>query len=122
MSTKKTQFESMSLDELWALYEDICLVLSTRIKAERQELEKRLAVLGGGRIDISEPSDARAPESSKAKRKYPQVVPKYSNPQTSETWSGRGKVPRWMADAMKAGRNMEEFRIREAGPKSAKRS
>jgi DNA-binding protein H-NS len=41
------------------------------------------------------------------------VLPKYRNPQTSETWSGRGKRPRWLMAAMKSGRKIEEFRIGE---------
>jgi DNA-binding protein H-NS len=45
------------------------------------------------------------------RRKYPRVLPKYRNPQTAETWSGRGKLPRWLVAAMKMGRKMEEFRI-----------
>ena len=45
MSAKPLELESMSLDDLWALHESISAILSARIKAEQQELEKRLAVL-----------------------------------------------------------------------------
>ena len=48
MSAKKVELESMSLDELWSLHEKISAILSARIKAERLELEKRLAVLDPG--------------------------------------------------------------------------
>jgi DNA-binding protein H-NS len=36
------------------------------------------------------------------------LFPEYRNPQTpSETWSGRGKQPRWLTAAIKTGRKIE---------------
>jgi DNA-binding protein H-NS len=112
MLSKKVEFESMSLDDLWSLHERISSILSARIKAEKQELEKRLAVLDRGMGDIAQPGKAQMIDA-KRRRKYPRVLPKYRNPQTSETWSGRGKLPRWLVAAMKSGRKIEEFRISE---------
>ena len=117
MSTKKIDLETMSVDDLWSLHEQISKILSARITSEKRELEKRLAVLNRG-VDVIGGGDA--PQSynanGKARRKYPRVFPKYRNPQTpSETWSGRGKQPRWLSAAIKAGRKIEDFRIGEAG-------
>lgn len=40
------------------------------------------------------------------------VEPKYRNPANgAETWSGRGKQPRWLAAYTAQGRALEEFRI-----------
>jgi DNA-binding protein H-NS len=124
MSMKKIDLESLSIDSLWSLHEQISRILSARITSEKRELEKRLAVLnrGGGVIE-----GADAPQSDnangKARRKYPRVFPKYRNPQTpSETWSGRGKQPRWLVAAIKTGRKIEDFRIGEGdGPKGRRR-
>ncbi len=110
----KIELESMSLDELWSLHERVSAILSTRIKAEKYELEKRLAILSRGMDGIAETTGS---SSGKPRRKYPRVLPKYRNPQTSETWSGRGKRPRWLVAAMKSGRKIEEFRISEGGSK-----
>lgn len=104
----------MSLDELWSLHEKISAILSGRIRAEKHELEKRLAVLNRGIDVIAQSGDPRS-FIGKPRRKYPRVLPKYRNPQTSETWSGRGKRPRWLVAAMKSGRKIEEFRIAEVG-------
>jgi DNA-binding protein H-NS len=114
MSAKKFELESMGLDDLWSLHEKISAILSARIRAEKHELEKRLAVLNRGMDVITQSGDPRSLEG-KLRRKYPRVLPKYRNPQTSETWSGRGKRPRWLVAAIKSGRKMEEFRIDEAG-------
>lgn len=58
-----------------------------------------------------------APRAAKATRKPSKmagskVAPKYRNPANeSETWSGRGKQPRWLAAYTAQGRALEEFRI-----------
>jgi len=37
---------------------------------------------------------------------------KYRNPEEPEqTWTGRGKRPGWLRDAINAGRDLEEFRV-----------
>ncbi len=121
MSMKKIDLGTMSVDDLWSLHEQISKILSARITSEKRELEKRLAVLNRGIegvVDASQSYNA----NGKARRKYPRVFPKYRNPQTpSETWSGRGKQPRWLAAAIKTGRKIEDFRIREAGGSKGRR-
>jgi DNA-binding protein H-NS len=41
------------------------------------------------------------------------VAPKYRHPQTGETWSGRGKAPRWLAAEEAAGATRDSFLIKE---------
>ena len=36
---------------------------------------------------------------------------KYRDPVTQKTWSGRGKRPQWIHDALAAGKSLEEFAI-----------
>ncbi|WP_321889634.1 H-NS histone family protein [Paraburkholderia bannensis] len=38
------------------------------------------------------------------------VTPKYQDPKTGATWTGRGRAPRWIADA----KNRDRFLIRKA--------
>jgi len=127
---KKIDLEAMSFDDLWSLHEEISQILSVRITSEKRELERRLAVLNRGRDVIEGKEDKDPAQSAKdpaqsangrARRKYPRVLPKYRNPQTSETWSGRGKQPRWLVAAIKTGRKMEDFEIGAAGELKARR-
>lgn len=116
MSGKTFNLETMSLqamdlEDLWALHETIRGILSTRIRAEKRELEKRLAILSRS-LDRTAPAINQS-AGVRTRRSYPAVLPKYRNPQTSETWSGRGKRPRWLIAAMKSGHKIEEFRINE---------
>ena len=52
-------------------------------------------------------------KAAKAAGKLGKVAPKYRNPDNaSETWSGRGKQPRWLAAEVAKGRKTEDFLIR----------
>ncbi|NBS81547.1 MAG: H-NS histone family protein [Betaproteobacteria bacterium] len=37
------------------------------------------------------------------------VAPKYRDPETGQTWTGRGKPPVWLSARLAQGRNKEEF-------------
>ena len=51
---------------------------------------------------------------AKPTRKLGKVAPKYRNPaNTKETWSGRGKQPRWLAALTAKGKKVEEFLIKK---------
>jgi DNA-binding protein H-NS len=98
----RNDFKSMSIDELWALHEEIASRLAAALTAEKNVLENRLRRLKRG-IETQE------------RRPYPAVVPKYRNPERpSETWAGRGKTPRWLAEQLQSGRRIDDFRIRHA--------
>jgi DNA-binding protein H-NS len=111
----KLDLEAMSLDELWELHECISATLSARMLAEKEELEHRLAQLHRGNklptLGVVE-TGMKSTTPDRQRRKYPRVFPKYQNPHDpSETWSGRGKQPRWLVAALKAGGEVEDFRI-----------
>jgi DNA-binding protein H-NS len=100
-------FEAMPLDDLWSLHEDITSMLVSKLEAQTLELESRLAKLARNFRDSVDNSPQRRP--------YPKVQPKFQNPQQpSETWSGRGKRPRWVSRLLEAGGNLDDFRIPEA--------
>jgi DNA-binding protein H-NS len=98
---KNKSLEGMSVDELWSLHEEIRSILSMKLDAEKRELERRLVQL-----------NRHAENGPKARRPYPKVRPKYRNPERpSQTWSGRGKRPRWMSEQLKSGKKIDEFLI-----------
>jgi DNA-binding protein H-NS len=112
---EKLDFGAMPLDDLWALHEEISNVLSTRIIAEKRQLESRLIQLSRGKHakeSVVLELKATRTNRERPRRKYPRVFPKYQNPAVpSETWSGRGKRPGWLVSALKAGGTIEDFRI-----------
>jgi DNA-binding protein H-NS len=108
---KKFQLDAMSTDEMWRLHMEIGRLLSVRLTSEKRELEKRLARLR--RENEMQASDPVAGNGvHRERRRYPRVLPKYQNPdEPSETWSGRGKQPRWLKAALKTGHAIEDFVI-----------
>ena len=42
-----------------------------------------------------------------------QVAPKYRHPESGETWTGRGKPPRWLVAAETAGAERDSFLIKQ---------
>lgn len=40
------------------------------------------------------------------------VAAKYKNAATGETWSGRGRAPKWLADEMAKGKSKDAFLIK----------
>ena len=104
---KRNGFEGMSLDELWAIHEKIASILEFKIQSEKLKLERRLSELRQTPASQSNGSSGR-PE----RRPYPKVQPKYRNPdRTTETWSGRGKQPRWFNALLQSGRQIDDLRI-----------
>jgi DNA-binding protein H-NS len=110
--TKKVNLDAMSVDELWQLHEEISRLLSVRLTSEKRELEKRLEQLHRDKQLPAKHSNGIKELARTPRRKYPRVYPKYQNPQVpSETWSGRGKTPRWLEAALKTGQKLEDFAI-----------
>ena len=102
---KRSTLEILSTEELWALHDRVTATLTARINAEKKVLEDRLAKLNG------RPPVAQIGETPK-RRSYPTVFPKFRNPeQPWETWAGRGKKPRWLTAQLKAGKQIDDFRI-----------
>ena len=103
--------KSMSTDELWNLYEQVASSLAGRIAAEKAKLEERLRTIET--VSNVVRLDQRRP--------YPKVSPKYQNPQNAaETWSGRGKQPRWLTAQVRSGKKLDNFLI-EQSPKAERR-
>jgi DNA-binding protein H-NS len=97
-------FDAMPLDDLWDLHKRVLSILEERLNHERQKVEQQLKQLsrkfGGPRFDTGE------------RRPHPKVPQKYCNPEfPSQTWSGRGKQPRWVKTLMASGASLEDVRI-----------
>jgi DNA-binding protein H-NS len=84
--------------------------IDKRLLELRTELEKQLAALSG------QPK-GKARSSALRGRKVP---PKYRSP-SGETWAGRGARPKWMVEALKKGKKVEDFLIDKSANRKARR-
>ncbi len=89
--------------------------ISDTLRAERSgvisQIKSLMADHGITVSDLSSkpgrpPKDPNAAETVTRK-----VAPKYRNPETGDTWSGRGLKPKWLSSALETGRSIEEFTI-----------
>ena len=97
----KTNFASMSVKELWGIYEQISKLLEAKMLAEKEVLEQRL-------ISLHPATAGRL----KARRPYPPVLPKFANPdEPNQVWAGRGKRPRWVIEKLATGLALEDLSI-----------
>ena len=92
---KDAQLEKLSAKELMQLISRAESVIDTKKAAERNEVRQKVE-------DIARQAGFSVSElfGRGAGRKGQKVAPKYRNPKNpNETWTGRGRKPRWMTQA-----------------------
>jgi DNA-binding protein H-NS len=105
-------FSLMSVEELWNIHQKVEAVLGEKIDSELIKLGRRLTQLNA-EVHIGPRPNRKDLERHSKRRPYPKVLPKYRNPaQPSETWSGRGRTPRWVAAQLSQGKKIDDFRIK----------
>ena len=100
----RSTFDAMPLDDLWDLHKRVLSILEERLDQERRKLEQQLEELGRKfRLPRSDTRDRRA---------YPKVSQKFHNPAyPAQTWSGRGKQPRWVKALIANGATLDDLRV-----------
>ena len=102
-----TDLNSLSLKELKELQSAVNKAVSgfddRKRKAALSQVEETARALG---FTLSELTGTAVP------RKRSPAVPKFANPANeSETWSGRGRKPRWFVAALSAGKQPAQMAI-----------
>ena len=99
---------SLSLDELKKLQKDVNKAVESY--EDRRKQEAKAAVEAKARemgFSLSELSDGTAKKGGRAPRPA-----KYRHPENpSLTWSGRGRQPGWIKEALENGTSLDEFLI-----------
>jgi DNA-binding protein H-NS len=82
-------------------------------QAEELRAGERNAVIQQVREDVAEWNLTAAELGFKPAKadKRMKVVPKYRDPASGATWSGRGVMPQWMAAQVNAGASKDQFLI-----------
>ena len=99
--------QNLSFSELIQMQKDIAILIKKTEKAEKTELRKKMEAL-------AEQSGFTFDEvvlGSKAVKKS-KVKPKYENPNnTEQTWTGRGRKPKWVEEALLSGADLDDLLI-----------
>ncbi len=94
----KVNLSGMNVEALMSLRDQV----DKRLLECRAELEKQLAALDGQ----AKGKAIRISSSLKGRK----VPPKYRS-RSGETWAGRGARPRWLVEALKKGKKIDDFLI-----------
>ncbi len=106
----KINLQTLSLAELKSLGEDIEMELRTREEREKlvQEFRDKAKAMG---MSLEDLMTGQKTKSGKV-RTAGKVAAKYANPaDKSQTWTGRGKQPRWVVAALAAGKKLDDLKI-----------
>src|SRR5262252_1141003 len=105
----KVSLSGMSVEALMDLRNRVDEMLHQH-RAEMEKQLERMGVVGGRRV-------VRGRASALKGKKVP---PKYRGP-SGETWAGRGARPRWLVDAIKGGKKLDDFLIDKSARKQRKK-
>ena len=97
------------LDQQTALDRQISAIRTAERARAISDVRTLMAQLGLTVDDVSGAHSASHNGASKTAGK--KVAPKYRDPGTGATWSGRGLKPKWMAAAVAAGKTPSDFTI-----------
>lgn len=99
---------ALSLDQLKKLQDDVAIAIfnyEKRKKAEVLAAVEKVAKANG--YSLKELFDGENVASKKIK-----VAPKYANPNdASQTWTGRGRKPRWVEELLASGKSLNDAAI-----------
>ena len=103
----KLDLNSLSLKELKDLQSQVAKAISgyedRRKREALAELEEKAKAMGFSLAELTGASPGR--------KRSPSVA-KYANPANkSDTWSGRGRKPRWFSEALAKGKMPEDLAI-----------
>ena len=92
----------------------------TLAQNSRRNLMRRAATnLNCGGSKARSLNSDQQPKRRERRRHYPQVLPKYRNPDDPwQTWTGRGKAPLWVNKMLTAGKTLDDLmRLESAAAK-----
>jgi DNA-binding protein H-NS len=101
-----------NLTELKALQQDIEKAIKDRQHQDVQTARDQiLAIARDAGISVEEL--LASPGKNAAKKEGKKVRPQYGNPANeSQTWTGRGRQPKWISEGLASGKTLDQFRIK----------
>jgi DNA-binding protein H-NS len=97
----------LSLEELQTLARDIETEIVSRREADRERVLSQMR-------DLAASLGLTLEEVVKGERNRGTILPKYRHPANPVlTWSGRGKRPAWVNEALAAGMSMDDLAVAE---------
>ena len=108
----KYDLQKLSYRELLDLEQRVSKAIEDRRRDEKSEIQKKVReLIEGAGFGVDEIVGKSAPAKKSLKGR--KVAPKYRNPKNpDETWTGRGRQPKWLAAELARGRSLDSFLIK----------
>ena len=105
---RQINVDKLSLKDLITLELKVKKAIALAKERERTELKQRIEVMAQDSGFSVDELFARGRGAMKGRT----VAPKYVNPDnSSETWTGRGRKPKWLVAKLNKGAKMDQFAI-----------
>ena len=104
------KIDKLSYNQLIELKDNIEATIEQRRSDEQAKLKEKMAEMAAeAGFELEDVLPARRGVRGK---KGGTVAPKYRNPKdSSQTWTGRGRQPKWLVAELEKGRKLESFLI-----------
>jgi DNA-binding protein H-NS len=120
-----TQYDGMPIKQLSKILKDVTTAMARKADeaekataarsarvAEFLKTELQLPQAKSDTTVVADNGNGKPVAKKAARRSRRRVAVKFRDPANpSHTWSGRGKTPRWLAAAEKAGTKRDEFKV-----------
>jgi DNA-binding protein H-NS len=109
VKVENVDLQNLDLDELKKLQKDVDKAIREYETRRRQEA---VAAADAAARERGFSLSDLVGTASKSKAKAPINPPKYRHPENPElTWTGRGRKPKWITQALAEGKSVEDFAI-----------
>jgi DNA-binding protein H-NS len=104
--------DKLNYKQLLNLEAKIAAAIAKRKQEEKAELKRKIAEMAkSSGFDVKDVVGAR--RGRRGVLSGSKVAPKYRHPKdTSLTWTGRGRQPRWLVAELEQGKKLESFLIK----------
>lgn len=108
MTISLEALKSLSAQDLAKLKEDLAQLENSK---QQDLIKKFISDMGAIGVDYNSIKDKTISELlNSTKVKKPAL---YINPENGQGWSGQGREPKWLVELVAAGRNKEDFKVKE---------
>lgn len=107
---KKTETQALAFDELLDRKRQLDLEIAARQDTEVESLRSKVSTVADALgVSVAELFGIRAEQAERRPEKKRDVI-KYRDPENADnTWTGKGRVPKWMQEKLEQGATKEQF-------------
>ncbi len=109
---RKTEAQALAFDELLDRKRQLDLEIAARQDTEVETLRSKVATVADALgVTVAELFGIRGEPAERRPKKRRETV-KYRDPENADnTWTGKGRPPRWMQEKLDQGATKEQFQV-----------